>query len=101
MKNTTIGVIFGNRNFFPDYYLTEARRDIIAEFQDLKIKPVVLAENETKLGGVETYGDAQKCADLFKQQRNQIDGVLIVLPNFGDERAVVDTLKMAKLDVPV
>jgi len=45
--------------------------------------------------------DARKCADLFKQHRDQIDGVLVTLPNFGDERGVANTLRFAGLDVPV
>ena len=31
----------------------------------------------------------------------EIDGVLVVLPNFGDEKGVTDALKMAELNVPV
>src|SRR5262249_49208551 len=55
----------------------------------------------SKLGGLQTYADARKCADLFRRHREQIDGVLVVLPNFGDEKAVADTLKLAGLGVPV
>ena len=32
---------------------------------------------------------------------DQIDGIIVTLPNFGDERAIADTLRMADLDVPV
>src|SRR4029079_7298642 len=48
-----------------------------------------------------TYADARKCADLFSKHRGEIEGVLVVLPNFGDEKGVADTLKMAALNVPV
>ena len=41
------------------------------------------------------------CADLFKKHRDAIDGVIVTLPNFGDERAIADTLRMAGLNVPV
>src|SRR4029079_17804033 len=60
-----------------------------------------LGTEDTKLGGVETYADARKCADLFSKHRDDIDGVLVVLPNFGDAQGVADTLKMARLNVPV
>ncbi|NTW02848.1 MAG: fucose isomerase, partial [Oscillochloris sp.] len=36
-----------------------------------------------------------------KANRDQIEGVLVCLPNFGDEKGVADTLRMAALDVPV
>ena len=41
------------------------------------------------------------CAELFKEKADEIDGVVVILPNFGDELGVVQTLDMAKLDVPV
>jgi L-fucose isomerase-like protein len=99
--STTLGVIIGNRDFFPDHLVTEARDDVQALSAKLGIEPVMLSEQDSKLGGVETYSDARKCADLFKQNRDSIEGVLVVLPNFGDERGVADTLKLAGLDVPV
>lgn len=100
MKNT-LGVIFGNRDFFPDHLVTEARNDIKELFQKLDINSVMLSESESKLGGVETYNEAKKCAALFQENRNVIDGILVVLPNFGDEKGVADTLKLAGLNVPV
>ena len=98
---STLGVIFGNRDFFPDHLVTEARKEINKLFEKLEIKSVMLSEEDSKLGGVETYQEARKCAELFKQNREKIDGVLVVLPNFGDEKGVADTLKLAGLDVPV
>jgi L-fucose isomerase-like protein len=98
---TTLGVIFGNRDFFPDHLVTEARKDILALFQEMNIEGVMLAENETKLGSVETYAHSKACADLFKANRERIDGVLVVLPNFGDEKGVADTMKLSSLNVPI
>src|SRR5947209_1966408 len=100
-KPTTLGVIIGNRDFFPDVLVGEARKDLLKLFDEQKIKMIALTPQETKLGGVETYADAQKCADLFSTHRDAIDGVLVCLPNFGDEKGVADTLKMAALNVPV
>ena len=96
-----LGVIYGNRDIFPDQLVTEARADIAALFTQLGIKAVQLEEADSKLGGVETHFDARKCADLFDRHRAEIDGVLVVLPNFGDEKGVADVLKMAELKVPV
>ncbi|MDQ8179347.1 L-fucose/L-arabinose isomerase family protein [Pelagicoccus sp. SDUM812005] len=97
----TFGVIFGNRDFFPDKLVTEARADIEKLFGELGLEGVYLSEEDTKLGGVETHADARKCAELFKSRRDDIAGVLVCLPNFGDEKGVADTLKMAGLNVPV
>jgi L-fucose isomerase-like protein len=100
-NKTTLGVIIGNRDFFPDSLVKFARQEIIELFEKLDICPIMLEEADTKLGGVETYSDAQKCATLFKQHSEEIMGVLVILPNFGDEKGVADTLKLANLNVPV
>jgi L-fucose isomerase-like protein len=101
LKPPTLGVIYGNRDFFPDQLVTEARADMAKVFTKFGIKAIQLGENDSKLGGVETHNDARKCADLFKKHAGEIDGVLVILPNFGDEKGVADTLKMARLNVPI
>jgi L-fucose isomerase-like protein len=98
---TTLGVIIGNRDFFPDVLVGEARRDLTRLLERIGVRGVMLTPQDTKLGGVETYADARRCADLFRAHRDAIDGVLVVLPNFGDEKGVADTLKLAELNVPV
>jgi len=101
MSKATLGVIIGNRNFFPDQLVTEARADILDLFAALDITPVLLDQQTTKLGGVETHEDAVSCARLFKEHAGEIEGILVVLPNFGDERGVADTIQMSGLDVPI
>ena len=100
-QKASIGIIIGNRDFFPDKLVSEARLDVIEQFEKLKLNYIILDEEETKLGGVETFRDAQKCAALFKKHADEINGVLVILPNFGDERGVAETLKLADLNVPV
>ena len=96
-----IGVIIGNRDFFPDRLVPDARKDISSLFETMGIEAVMLSAEETKLGGVETFADARKCAELFRRERDRLIGVLVVLPNFGDEKGVADSLKLAQLNVPV
>ncbi len=98
---TVLGVIIGNRDFFPDKLVAEARADLVTLFAELGVDAVMLDPAETKLGGVETHSDARKCADLFRKNRDRLSGVLVSLPNFGDEKGVADTLKLAGLNVPV
>lgn len=100
-QTSSIGVIIGNRDFFPDKLVSEARTEIIALFKKLNITPVLLGDTATKLGGVETFAEAQKCANLFKQHSETIEGILVVLPNFGDEKGVAETIKLSGLNVPV
>lgn len=101
IKNSTLGVIIGNRVFFPDKLVAEARTEILDLFKQLNIAPVMLSDADSKLGGVETFAEAQKCAALFKKHADEIDGILVVLPNFGDEKGVAETIKLSGLTVPV
>ena len=72
MKKTKLAVIVGNRDFFPDALVTEARQDVLAVFDEMGIKSVMLSEEDTNLGGVETWEDAQKCAALFKANQDNL-----------------------------
>jgi len=101
MASHTLGVVIGNRDFFPDVLVAEARRDVLALCASLDVECVLLGEDDTKLGAVETWAHAKACADLFRRRRDAIDGVLVCLPNVGDEKGVADTLELARLDVPV
>lgn len=101
MNKTTLAVIISNRAFFPDKFVTEGRREILDILKRWDVDSVVPDEATTTLGAVESWGDAQKCADLFRANRDRIDGVLVSLPNFGDEKGVADALRLADLNVPV
>jgi L-fucose isomerase-like protein len=97
----TLGVILGNRDFFPDVLIGEARRDLVKLFKEMAIEPVWLSPDETKLGAVETWADAQKCGELLRRNRERLDGVLVCLPNFGDEKGVADSIRLADVRVPI
>ncbi|MFB0535482.1 MAG: L-fucose/L-arabinose isomerase family protein [Anaerolineae bacterium] len=101
MRKTTLGVIIGNRGFFPDHLCESGRAEVLRVLKEEGITAVILSPEDTKFGSVETLEDAEQCAALFKQHRDDIDGVLVTLPNFGDERGVANAVRMSGLDVPV
>jgi L-fucose isomerase-like protein len=98
---TTLGLIVGNRGFFPSGLCESGRKTMLKLLEEEGFSVVALTEKDTAFGTVETYQDARHCADLFKSHREKIDGILVTLPNFGDERAVADTIRLSGLDVPV
>jgi len=100
-KQMTLGVIVGNRGFFPSHLATSGRLEMIAALEAAGIKPIVLTPEVTAHGAVESYDDARKCAELFKSHAPEIDGIIVTLPNFGEERGLADTLRLANLQVPV
>jgi L-fucose isomerase-like protein len=97
----TLGVIVGNRGFFPDHLARSGREDMVRVLTSAGVKAVVLGPEDSKHGAVETRQEAAKCADLFQKHKREIDGIIVTLPNFGEERAIADTLRMADLNVPV
>ena len=46
-------------------------------------------------------GDAARCGQLFRANRDRIEGMLVCLPNFGDEKGVADAIRLSDLNVPI
>ncbi|KKN01914.1 hypothetical protein LCGC14_1123000, partial [marine sediment metagenome] len=101
VRETVFGVIVGNRDVFPNHLAENGRKEIISVLEDLGYNYIILDENHSKFGVVETYEDAKKCAQLFKKHIDSIIGIIVVMPNFSDEKGIANTLKLANLNVPV
>jgi L-fucose isomerase-like protein len=97
----TFGLIVGNRGFFPDHLAKSGREEMMRVLSTAGMDVVALTPEESKHGAVETREESRRCADLFKRNRDRIDGIIVTLPNFGEERAIADTLRLADLRVPV
>ncbi len=101
MKPVTLGLIVGNRGFFPSHLCEEGRAEMIALLEEAGFNVITLTPEETEYGSIESLSDARTCAELFDQHRREIDGVLVSLPNFGDERAVANAMRWSGLTVPI
>lgn len=97
----TLAVIVGNRNFFADKLVEDGRREVLAVLDKMGVETIAVDEDITRLGATETWADAQKTADLLKANRGKIDGILVTLPNFGDELGIVDAIKLSGLNIPI
>ena len=100
-RTVTFGLIVGNRGFFPQHLAERGRKDMLAALSAAGYRVVVLDAADSRHGAIESRDEAKACAALFRAQRDLIDGVIVTLPNFGDERAIAETLRMADLNVPV
>jgi hypothetical protein len=72
-RKMTMGVIVGNRGFFPRHLATSGREEMIRVLQQAGIDVVVLSPQDSKHGAVETYEEAKRCAALFRKHAEQID----------------------------
>lgn len=100
-RRVTLGVIVGNRGFFPGHLAATGRVEMLRALEEEGIDAVIIDAAATNHGAIESRDEAKACAALFRQHRDRIDGVVVTLPNFGDERAIADTLRLAGLSVPV
>jgi L-fucose isomerase-like protein len=101
LTKPTLGVIVGSRGFFPKHLADSGRKTILELLEKEGINAVCLTPEQSPHGAVESMNDAQLCADLFKAHRDEIDGILLTLPNFGEERPIANTIRWAGLNVPV
>ena len=101
MTKEKLGVIIGNRDFFPDVLVKEARQDLLKLLDELGLEAVMLNADAGKFGSVETWRDAVQCGKLLKEHSDSIIGILVCLPNFGDEKGVADAIRLSTLKVPI
>ena len=101
LKRMTMGLIVGNRGFFPDHLAKSGREEMLRALAAANVEAVALTLEQSKYGAVETRDESRRCAELFRRNQDRIDGVIVTLPNFGDERAIADTLRGADLRVPI
>ena len=108
MKNNTkkrmcFGVIIGTRAYFNSALATDVRKQLLKTLDDLGYDYVILPEDATPTGSssIETREDGLKCAELFRQNRDRIDGIIVSLPNFGFEIGIINAISVADLRVPV
>ena len=100
-RKMTMGLVVGNRGFFPDHLAKSGREEMVQVLQKAGMDVIALGAEQSKYGAVETHEEANRCAELFRSKADAIDGVIVTLPNFGDERAIADTMRLSRLTVPI
>lgn len=100
-RRVSLGVVIGSRAFFSPAPCMQARDEVMAQLAKLGIDAVTLPAHATENGAVQSIADAKLYADHFKAHRDNIDGIVILLPNFGDEIAIAELINRARLDVPI
>ena len=100
-RPVTLGVIVGNRGFFPSHLCDSGRKTVLKVLEAEGIQAVCLGEGQSQFGAVFSLADSHQCSDLFRAHRDDIDGILVTLPNFGEETAIANAIRWAGLEVPV
>ncbi|MDR0833020.1 MAG: fucose isomerase, partial [Candidatus Symbiothrix sp.] len=100
-KKLTFGLIVGTRNICNAKLGLDAREVLLKKMEKLGYGYVIIPVSETPSGSIDDYKDAQKCAKLFSEHCDSIDGIIVVLPNFSNEVGIINAINGAKLNVPV
>ncbi len=96
---TTYALMFGTRGFFPASLVAQARRDLPEVLARLGHESIMLDEKATQYGAVETSQEGEVFAKLLQDNRDRCAGVIVSLPNFGDESGAVAALKDAGMPI--
>lgn len=92
MKKLTFALYFGNRGFFPGELIASARNEIKEAVEKLGHETIIMGEEETRYGAVETVSEGRKYAKFLKEHHGKYDGVILSLANFGDENGAIEAL---------
>ena len=105
MKNKKIcfGVIIGTRAYFNSELAKDVKKQLLKVLEEQGYEYIILPEDATPTGSssIETLEDGTKCAKLFREHRDEIDGIIVSLPNFGYEIGIINAISRAELNVPV
>ena len=98
-KKTTFALFFGNRGVFPASLMSSARRELSRAIRKLGHKVITLDAEATCHGAVETPAEGEVYANFLRENRGKFAGVILCLPNFGDETGAVAALKEAGVPI--
>ena len=98
-RKSTFALFFGNRGFFPATSIAAARQEMAETLGKWGHKVLMMDEHATRHGAVETVREGQVYANFLQQHRGEFDGVILSLPNFGDENGAVTALEEAGVPI--
>ena len=99
VKKSTFALYFGNRGFFPASHLSTARKELGAVLKKLGHKTISLPVKATRNGAIETPAEGKIFANFLADNRGKFDGVILCLPNFGDETGAIAALNNCSVPI--
>lgn len=92
-KKMTFALFFGNRGFFPGELIADARKELAKAVTDAGYDYIMAEESVGRYGAVETIAEGKRYAEFLEKNRGKYQGVILCLPNFGDENGALVALK--------
>jgi len=93
MKKMVFALYFGNRGFFPETLIASAREEMQSAVESAGFTALLMDADKTRYGAVETKSEGKIYAEWLSEHRGTYDGVILCLPNFGDENGAIAALE--------
>jgi L-fucose isomerase-like protein len=101
MSRITFALFFGNRGFFPESLISVARDEMQTRLEALGYETLLFDAGATRSGAVESTEEGLRYAKFLDEHRGKFQGVILCLPNFGDETGAVAALRDAGVPILV
>jgi len=98
-QKSRFALFVGNRGMFPPQLIAEPRRDIPALLRSWGHDVLVMPEDATRYGAVENAEEGRLFARFLDEHRSEFDGIILSLPNFGDESGALAALQDARVPI--
>lgn len=99
MGKITFALYFANRGFFPGEAIGEARTEMEKTVSSLGFGYIEMEASLTRFGAVETQEEWYQYARFLKEHEGEYDGVIMCLPNFGDENGALKAMHDCKVPI--
>ena len=94
-----LAVLIANRGFFPSSVIDSARTDMTQAIKNAGAEALLLDADATRYGAVETRAEGEIFADFLAKNEGEYDGLVICLPNFGDENGIKAAIKDVRVPI--
>lgn len=94
-----LALLVGNRGFFPSTVIDAAREEMLQAAKKVGVELLMLDKELTRYGAIETRAEGEIYANFLAEHYGEYDGLIICLPNFGDENGIKEAIK--DLNVPI
>ena len=94
-----LAVLIANRGFFPSSVIDSARAEMVEAITRAGAEALVMETSRTKYGAVELREDGEEFAKFLAEHEGEYDGLVICLPNFGDENGIKEAIKDVRVPI--
>ncbi|MDD2971855.1 MAG: hypothetical protein PHE02_06975 [Lachnospiraceae bacterium] len=98
-KKMRFALCFGNRGFMPGELILGAREDMVKAVTDAGYDYIIMEEEATRYGAVETREEGLLYGEWLKKHEGTYDGVIFSMPIFVDENGAINALRDAGVPI--